>query len=190
MTALKLFSLSVAVTVVTLLVVICVTYPARRLVPTDLKPITGSLSVTSQLKPENIGFLRRRRVNTVVDIRPDGEDSDQTPSSEIERAAKESGMNFHYIPVPHGPIPADAVHKLNEVLTSGVAGRVVLYCRTGNRAVRTYALTEASRPGGQDTDAILAMVRKAGFSADDLQGEINQRIAYRNHEPPLPSPTP
>lgn len=183
MSKLKLFSLSVLATVCVLLAVIYAHRPQRRLIPTDLKQVTSTLYVTSQLKPENVAYLLRRGVRTVVDIRPDGEESGQATSAEILRATEDTNIRFHYIPVPHGPIPADAVSRLNDVLDTA-AGSTVLYCRTGNRAVRTFALVEASHPDGLDAETILAQVRQAGFSADDLRDDINRRIADRHHPSP------
>jgi uncharacterized protein (TIGR01244 family) len=119
----------------------------------------------------------------IIDIRPDGEAPDQVPSSEIEAAANKMRMGFYYIPVPHEGIPASAVDALGQALTSSQARPAVLYCRTGRRAVRLYALEEASRIDGPDTDAILKMVRATGFSADDLKDEINQRLSHRNSSP-------
>lgn len=183
MTPLKLFSFAVAVTACALLAFFYAHRPERRLMPTELKPVGESLFVTSQLKPESVGYLRRRAINTIVDIRPDGEVSDQPSSAEIKQAADEEGLKFYYIPVPHGAVPADAVRKLDDVLASAPSGQVVLYCRTGNRAVRTYALVMASRLGGPDANAITGMIRQAGFTADDLRDEINRRIAERDHPP-------
>ncbi len=184
MTTPKLFLLSMALTTSTLLTSIYIYSPSRRLVSTQLKYVTGELFVTSQLKLENILYLRRQSINTIVDMRPDGEEIDQPASGEIKHAADEAGIDFFYIPVPHGPIPAEAVHELNDALSHGARpGRVVLYCRTGNRAVRTFALVEASNPNGPDVDAILAQVHKAGSSADDLRDEITRRIAERSHLP-------
>ena len=174
----KLFATSFIVTVCVLLTVIYV-HRSKRPVSPALNQLTGSLFVTSQLTPENVSALRFRGIQNIVDLRPDGEATDQAPSSEIQKAAAENGMSFHYIPVPHGPIPKDAVDELNNVL-SGQTARTVLYCRTGKRAVRTFALMEASQMNGPNVDAILRMVHNAGFSADDLKENINQRIAKRN----------
>lgn len=84
--------------------------------------------------------------------------------------------------MPHESIPDGAVDALGEAL-SQEARPAVLYCRTGRRAVRLYALEEASRVDGPNTEAILQMVRAAGFSADDLQDTIEQRLAHRRPAP-------
>ncbi|EDY22192.1 protein of unknown function DUF442 [Chthoniobacter flavus Ellin428] len=134
---------------------------------------------TSQLRPKQIAGLPRYHIKTVVDIRPDGEAPHQPSSSEMVEVAFAYDIIFRYIPVPHESIPPEAVEALDKALTPK-AMPACLYCRTGRRAVRLYALVQASRANGPDAAAILEMVRDAGFSADDLKEEIAQRIARRN----------
>ena len=150
-----------------------------------VKYITDKVYLTSQLKPEDIRLLKGFLIKTLVDIRPDGEGKDQASSEEIALASKENGLGFHYIPVPHEGIPENAVLELRRVL-SEEAAPVLLYCRTGRRAVRLFALEEASRPGGPSVDSILTLVRDAGFSADDLKDDITRYFAERN-APAIPS---
>ncbi len=138
--------------------------------------------VSSQIKPKEIPAMRNRSMMTIVDIRPDGEAADQPTHAQMEEAAKANGLDFNYIPVPHESIPPAAVESLGRVLSEGHKP-VVLYCRTGRRAVRTFALSEASRRGGPSAEAILAMVKEVGFSADDLKDNIVGRIANRNSKP-------
>ena len=176
MVKLKLFALSVIGTVGILLIAI---YLSRSPAAPVLKLVAPNLFVTSQLKTEHVLALRLRGIRNIVDMRPDGEAKDQTPSSAIKQAAEENGVSFHYVPIPHGPVPKEAVEALQTALADRTA-LTVLYCRTGNRATRALALVEASRTNGPSAVAINTMVRDAGFSADDLKFEIEQRIAQRN----------
>jgi uncharacterized protein (TIGR01244 family) len=173
----KLFLITFLLTAGVLLGVIYVNRPAP--LPKMVR-INDNLYITSQLKPESIVDLRIPPIRTIVDLRPDGEAKNQPSSAEIELAAKRNFLAFHYIPVPHGAIPNDAVRKLGEVLSHEEAKPALLYCRTGNRAVRTFALAEASRAGGPGCDEIIRMVHDAGFSADDLKENITQRISQRS----------
>lgn len=115
----------------------------------------------------------------IVDLRPDDEAKDQTPVSAIKQAAETFGMRFHYVPIPSGPVPREAVESLQGALADRTMF-TVLYCRTGNRATRALALLGASRTNEPSAVAINTMVRDAGFFADDLKSEIGQRIAQRN----------
>lgn len=91
-------------------------------------------------------------------------------------------MRFLYIPVPHESIPESAVAALDHALSEDPRS-AVLYCRTGRRAARLFALVQASRSDGPGADEIFKMVSAAGFSAEDLKDDINQRIAHRGGAP-------
>ncbi len=143
-----------------------------------LTRVTDQIFITSQLRTDDIGSVREAGMKTIIDIRPDGEAEDQTSSSEIKLASAAGGLAFHYIPVPHETIPDGAVTALASALAT-TERPALLYCRTGRRAVRLFALTEASRADGPSADAILRMVESAGFSAEDIRDNIAQRIETR-----------
>lgn len=145
-------------------------------------PLTAGIDVTTQLKREDIGALGRR-YRVVIDLRPDGEAPDQPPSGEMAADARRHGMSFSYIPVPHGDIPDAAVAQLKTALEES-PGEVLLYCRRGKRAARTWALAEASRPDGLAVGAILAAVMGAGQDADDLRGRLQQSVDARLKQAP------
>src|SRR4051812_36147632 len=108
MVKLKLFALSAIGTAGILLTVIYLHHSVAATAPA-LKPVAPGLFVTSQLKTENVLALRRTGIRNIVDLRPDDEAKDQTPSSAIKQAAEENGLSFHYVPIPHGPVPKEAV---------------------------------------------------------------------------------
>lgn len=119
-----------------------------------------------------------QRYAKIIDLRPDGEVDGQPSSSEMAQAARRQAVAFGYVPVPHGEIPEEAVLKLRQALADQ-KGQVLLYCRSGKRAARTWALAEAGRPGGLQADEIIAAVRGAGQEADDLRPRIQSAIAAR-----------
>jgi uncharacterized protein (TIGR01244 family) len=184
----KLFFLSVLLTTGVALVYFYCHRPDKTRAP-KLVRIADNLYLTSQLRPENVPALKRRWIKTIVDIRPDGEAADQPPSAEIKSVSIGNGLGFHYIPVPHESIPNDAVEALDQAL-SPEALPALLYCRTGRRAVRLFALVQASRVDGPGRDAIIEMVSTAGFSADDLWDDISQRISHRKSAPTADSSDP
>jgi uncharacterized protein (TIGR01244 family) len=171
----RLFAISVICTMCGALVFLYIKRSQRPL----FRSVGDDVYISSQIKPDGVQAMRQRGIITIIDIRPDGEATDQPTHIQMEQAAKANGLDFDYIPVPHESIPPAAVDSLSRAL-SARHKPVVLYCRTGRRAVRTFALSEASRQGGPSVDAILAMVRDTGFSADDLRDNIVTRIANRN----------
>lgn len=183
MSKLRLFAISLLLTVGSLLAVIYANRPERAgAAAPELHPIAEDVFLSSQLKPEHIRSLKNQGIRSVIDIRPDGEVADQPSSSELELASRRRRIEFYYIPVPHETIPDSAVDALSKALSQTLRPSV-LYCRTGRRAARTFALAEASRVDGPTVEEIVTMVRAAGFSADDLRERIAQRISRRSSTP-------
>ena len=148
----------------------------HRRIPARL--LDDGVLISEQLQPESMAELARTGYAKVIDLRPDGEAGDEPSSSVMAAAAGRSGLPFAYVPVPHGDIPESAVEALKKAL-QGRKGPVLLYCRSGRRAARTWSLVEAGDPHGMGADAILASVHAAGQSADDLRGEIERRVGLR-----------
>jgi len=172
-----LFAISVVFGVALVLAASSYDHWTRRPEVTTSK-LTTDISVAEQIQLEDIPQLKARGFAAIIDLRPDGEAAGQPAAQAVESAAHENHMGFTYVPVPHGDIPDAAVTALSRaILTS--PHPILLYCRSGRRAVRTWSLAEASRPDGLDTDAIHAAVRASGQSAEDLNAAITQRIALR-----------
>lgn len=148
--------------------------------PFSPKHLHANLWVTEQIKLETIPTLKNLGYTAIIDLRPDNETVGQANSKEVESMARAIHINFNYVPVPHGDIPDRAVTELGQALADK-SGEVLLYCRSGRRAARTWSLLEASRPNGLNTQAILAAVKESGQSADDLESAIEQRIRQRNN---------
>jgi uncharacterized protein (TIGR01244 family) len=146
------------------------------------KELAGGVWVAEQVSTRQVLALKAHGFRAIVDLRPDGEAPGQPSSNEIGRMAKASGLAFTYLPVPHGDIPGPAADTLEQTLAQ-VERPVLLYCRSGRRAARTWALAEASRTGGLDAAAIARAVQSAGQSADDLASQITERIAARPARP-------
>lgn len=150
----------------------------KRPPPARVVHLHANIAVSEQLRPEELPELRDRGFTTIIDLRPDGEAVGQTPSTVMASSARANRMEFVYVPVPHGAIADSAVAALDKALSQR-SGEVLLYCRSGKRAARTWALVEASRAKGMDSRAILAAVKASGQSADDLTGNIAERVAKR-----------
>ena len=178
MTKWKLFTAAFLVTTVAMTVVNYVNYRSSATKRPKLTHIVDRVFITSQLHPDAMTRLLRRGIRTLVDIRPDGEAPEQPSSADIERAAQANKISFYYIPVPHESIPDAAVDGLSAAMKASPPP-MVLYCRTGRRAVRLFALAEATRSGGPSADEIQRMVKEAGFTAEDLRDDIAKRINSR-----------
>jgi len=144
--------------------------------------LTPDVWISEQIGPEDLVTLKLKGFRAVVDLRPDNEVAGQPSASVMSEAAQQQGLRFDYIPVAHGDVPSGAVETLGRALARDQAP-ILLYCRSGRRAARTWALSEASRPGGLDAPAILNAVQQAGQDAGDLADQITDRIAARPTKP-------
>lgn len=147
----------------------------------NIQHLKDGVYVTEQISTTDLTNAKAQHFKTIIDFRPDGEAPDQTSSSDMQNAAKQQGLKFYYIPVAHGELPVAAANKLTQILSSN-ADKTLLYCRSGNRATRAYALALASQSDGPDADTILKMVTDAGHSTADLKEEISHRISVRKNQ--------
>ncbi len=147
-----------------------------------LKPLVGGVWISGQITPQQVDELKSQGIKAIIALRPDGEAPGQPPSSSIDAAARSAGLAFAYAPVAGSDIPGSAVDAVSRAIARP-DNTVLLYCKSGRRAARTWALAEASRMGGLEAEAIESVVQSAGQSVDDLRDQIAARIATR---PKLP----
>jgi len=140
--------------------------------------VSADISISGQMTVADLATAKSRGFKAVADLRPDGEAADQTSSSAMKAAADAAGLRFAYIPVGHGDIPATSVAELARFLADAPAPALV-YCSSGRRAARTWALMEASRKGGLSVAAIEAAAQHAGQPVDALHDAMVARVAAR-----------
>ena len=147
--------------------------------PAKVSQLTERFAVAGQITPDQVADLKSHGYTTLIALRPDGEGPDQPSAAQMEAAARSNGMAFAYVPVKAGaPSPDSAVTSLSKAIADK-PGKVLLYCRSGSRAARTWGLVEASRPGGADANTIIDAVKASGQSAEDLRDAITKRVSLR-----------
>lgn len=114
--------------------------------------------VSSQIQPSDVAALKQQGVTMIVCNRPDGEEPGQPTAAEIEKAAEEAGIAFRNIPIVRGIGPADA-ESMQEALEAA-DGKVLAYCRSGNRSALTWAV--ARREQGESVEALQKAASGAG----------------------------
>jgi len=106
------------------------------------RQLTDGVWVGPQLRAEDFAAVAALGIRTVINNRPDGESPDQLPSAEAEKAARAAGLAYVHLPVVSGAIFPDHVRRLEEILAS-TEKPWLLYCRSGNRSCRLWALAAA-----------------------------------------------
>lgn len=114
--------------------------------------------VSGQIEPADVPELKAFGVGTIINNRPDGEQPGQPTGAEIERAAATAAMGYAAVPIARGIGPAD-VEAMREALDTA-KGRVLAFCRTGNRSTLIWAV--ARRTQGASIDEIGQAAAAAG----------------------------
>jgi len=134
----------------------------------EIKRINDQVSVSGQITPEDIAAIKAAGFTAIVNNRPDGEAPDQPTNAEVEAAAHEAGLTFHFIPMGREGVSPEMVEKTRAAL-DGAEGPVLCYCRTGTRSTTLWALSQAGRQPAND---IVAAAANAGYDMSHLSGHL------------------
>lgn len=130
----------------------------------EIKEVTEGFSVAPQPSAAEIGQLVNLGYTAIICNRPDGEEDGQPSVEEMRNAAEQAGVAFHHIPVSGGAFPEAAVAAFRAV-RRGTIGKVLAYCRSGNRSITLETL---ANPGGQAVADRLQAAQAAGYDLSAL----------------------
>ena len=116
--------------------------------------------VSGQIAAEEVAGLAQQGVTVLVNNRPDGEEPDQPLAADIEEAAAQAGISYHFVPIIRGIGPAD-VEEMQKAWREAESGRLLAFCRSGRRSA--YACALAHRDEGTPTDQVIQQLNEAGF---------------------------
>lgn len=136
----------------------------------DLKRINDHVSVSGQIRPEDVAALKAAGFVAIVNNRPDGESPDQPDGAEIAAAAAAAGLAYHAIPLGREGVTPEMVAQTKAVL-EGSTGPVFCYCRSGTRSTTLWALSQA---GEIDASQIISQAAEAGYDMSHLAGHLSR----------------
>lgn len=138
----------------------------------DTQKLTSNLHVSPFIRPEDLGCIAPQ-FHTLINNRPDGEDPGQPSSAEIERAARQLGMDYMHLPIVPGQVSEQQVLAFAQAIADR-KGPVLAFCRTGTRSTTLWALSQA---GKRSADEILATAKHAGYDLSALRPKLEDRAA-------------
>jgi uncharacterized protein (TIGR01244 family) len=106
------------------------------------RQLDAQMLVSGQIVPDQIPELQRQGVTMIVNNRPDHEDEGQPLGAEIEAAAREAGIAYRHVPIRRGMGPSD-VEAMQQAMRQCGDGKLVAFCRTGNRSALAWAVARA-----------------------------------------------
>jgi uncharacterized protein (TIGR01244 family) len=130
-----------------------------------IRELDGRTFVSGQIQPADVRALSPSGFSMIVCNRPDGEESGQPAAAEIARAAEAEGIAFRHVPIARGIGPSD-VEAMQDALAAA-EGKVLAYCRTGNRSALTWAV--ARRGQGANVEDIRRAVAAAGYDLSPVE---------------------
>ena len=137
----------------------------------QVKKINDRLSVATQLSPSELQNLKAQGFKTIINNRPDGEESEQPKSAILAKSAKRLGLAYFSLPVTGGNITDADIERFDNIVETQ-NGPVLAFCRTGTRCATLWALSEADNA---TTDSILERAKKAGYDLSTLKPRIDDR---------------
>ncbi len=124
-----------------------------------LRQLDDTTLVSGQISPDQVPDLKGEGVTMIVNNRPDGEDPGQPLGADIEAAARDAGIEYRYVPIVRGIGPAD-VESLQEAMRDCGDGKLLLFCRSGNRSTLAWAVARAEE--GAPREQLEQSAAKAG----------------------------
>ena len=97
--------------------------------------------VSGQVFEQDLQLAAQGGVRTVMNNRPDGEAPGQPLSVDLERAAKELGLNYVYHPVDPRAVTMDDVKAFGEACKD-LERPLLIFCRSGARSTKIWELSE------------------------------------------------
>ena len=136
---------------------------------TDIRRIDDRISVAPQILPEDVSDIAALGFVTIVNNRPDGEESGQPGGDAIRAAAAAAGLGYVAIPVTPGGLSQQQVTEMAAALAEA-NGPVLAYCRSGTRSCNLWALASAS--AGGDPETLVSKAAGAGYDLSGLRGAL------------------
>ena len=133
--------------------------------------LDDSAFVAGQIAPEDLDGIAAAGIRTIVNNRPDGEQSGQPEARDIAAAARVAGLEHHFIPVAGG-ISNGQVDAMAEILDRA-EGPVLAFCRSGTRSTYLWALARARL--GTDPGELVAKAGAAGFDLAPIAAFLHSR---------------
>jgi len=125
----------------------------------NITKVSATFAVAPQITEADLPAIKAQGITTVINNRPDGEEGHPTSNASLAAAAQALGMSYHFVPVIGMNFPADTVAQMAAILQQS-SGKVLAFCRTGNRSINTWA--QANKSIGSDVD-VEALVAQTSF---------------------------
>ncbi|RIA43913.1 uncharacterized protein (TIGR01244 family) [Hephaestia caeni] len=130
----------------------------------QIRRLDDRISVSPQITTDDLAVLADAGYRTVINNRPDAEETGQPEGVAVARVAETLGLDYTAIPIDHTGFSHPQIDAMRAALDAA-RGPVLAFCRSGTRSAHLWALAEAK--AGGDPETIIAKAAAAGY---DLAG--------------------
>ena len=110
----------------------------------SVRQVAPDVCVAPQLTPDAMAEAARAGFRSVINNRPDFEHGlDQPTNASIEAAARGAGLEYRFLPVASGYQSPEDVAAFARLLDE-LPHPVLVFCRSGARSARLFALAQAA----------------------------------------------
>ena len=138
------------------------------------KQISENYAAHGQILPQHMAEIASLGFKTVINNRPDGEETGQPLGVELKAAAEVAGLSYAFIPMTVPTLSPELVTQHHTAIEAS-NGPVFAFCRSGTRSTVLWALTQVRFHGHSISDVISA----AGQQGYDLSGVAPLLEEYR-----------
>lgn len=141
----------------------------------DIRRIDETISVAPQISVDDVAEAARLGFKTLVANRPDQEEPGQPAMSDIEKAARDNGLDWVYMPVESGNITDEDIDRFAPMIRDAEKP-VLAFCRSGTRCTVLWALTAARTTPARE---IFTKAGNAGYDISGLAPRMAQQASDR-----------
>lgn len=113
-----------------------------------VQQLNEQVYIADQINISDMRNLRDLGIQSIINNRPDNEEDNQPLSEDLSKYAASININYYYLPVISGDYPMNTIKEFTELLNTAHSP-VVVFCRTGNRSINLWALSQTAKFGHQ-----------------------------------------
>jgi len=132
---------------------------------TQFQKLSEGVSVCMQIFPEQIDFIKQSGFKTIINNRPDMEKSGQPFAADIEKLAREAGLDYVHLPMNPGQITPELIASMADVFKNS-DGPVLAHCASGVRSTILWCFVNVKKMG---VDGVLSATRTAGIDVEKIR---------------------
>jgi len=136
-----------------------------------MKELPGDVFVTGQLLATQMSALIDQGVMTFINNRPDMEFSLQPTSKELEKIARDRGVDYHHIPMTGGV--TQGLIEASKTVFSDLPRPIVAFCASGMRSSVLWAFANVQVLG---VDEVMNALTKTGFNLEQIRVPLAQSL--------------